>query len=397
MVSFIETSQDRGQGASTIIDWLQSWQPRSLHTEAIALPAEMYTSPEVYRLEQQQIFGKYWYYVGHISQLRGPNSYFTVDIAEQPLVILQNQAGELRGFFNICTHRAGPVALDSGTCHRLTCLYHAWSFDLEGNLRGLPDMEAAENFDKAAHALTPVKVETWGPFIFVNLDPTSDPLAVQLGELPEMFQRYQLHTWVRAHSIDYWTDTNWKLYVENNTESYHEPSVHPILAKYYQHVTAEARYHYYLQYTPAFPDSEDVLSDYKPGTYQLGLNDYEMAGISTMSFFPNFAWILSPTCAIIYLIDPQGPTRSRIRWDWLVPDTEAAVSTENLEPLIEFYDDIQKEDLALLPEIQKRIQSLGYRTGRLSPTREMGTHLFQELILTSITAGMMATAVVQPR
>ncbi|MBD2070472.1 aromatic ring-hydroxylating dioxygenase subunit alpha [Leptolyngbya sp. FACHB-671] len=380
MVNLIGTELDQKSKQPA---WLQSWQPRSLSSEAVTLPAEMYSSLEIYRLEQERIFGKYWYYVGHVSQLDGPNSYFTVEIAEQPLVILRNKAGELRAFFNICTHRAGPVAVDSGKCNRLTCLYHAWSFDLEGNLRGIPDMEEAENFDLVAYGLTAVKVDTWGPFIFVNLDPKSDALAVQLGELPEMFKRYKLETWARAHYIDYWTDSNWKLYVENNAENYHEPTVHPILAKYYQHIKAEARYHYYLQYTP-FVGRDELPSEKDPALYVDGLNEYEMAGISTMSFFPNFAWIVAPNCAIIYLIDPQGPCRTRVRWDWLVPNTDAAKSPANLEPLIEFYDGIQQEDLQLLPEVQKRTQSLGYRQGRLSPTREMGTHLFQELIMRAI-------------
>jgi len=364
-------------------EMLRSWQRRSLTHDAVTLPAEVYYSPEIYRLEQAQVFGKYWYYVGHISQLDGAGSYFTVDIAEQPLVILKNKDGELRAFYNICSHRAGPVVMGSGTCNRLTCLYHAWSFDLEGNLRGIPDMETAEGFDVTAHALTSVRVDLWESFIFVNLDPNCESLWTQLGELPELFKRYRLKDWQRVHSIDYWTDTNWKLYVENNTESYHEPSVHPILAKYYQSVEAEARHHYYLQYTPFFGNDE-LPTALNPDLYIQGLNEREMAGVSTISFFPNFAWIISATCAIIYLIDPQGPKRTRIRWDWLVPNTEAAMSAENLEPLIEFFDNIQKEDLDLLPAVQTRIQSMGYRQGRLSPTREVGTHLFQELIMNAI-------------
>jgi choline monooxygenase len=204
-----------------------------------------------------------------------------------------------------------------------------------------------------------------------------------MGELPELFQRYKFENWFRAHSIDYWTDTNWKLYVENNTESYHEPSVHPILAKYYQDIHAEARYHYYLQYTPFFGNDE-LPKNMHPDLYAPGLNEAEMDGVSTMSFFPNFAWITTPTCAIIYLVDPQGPLKTRVRWDWLVPNTEMAKSPENMAPLIEFYDNIQKEDLDLLPEIQKRIQSMGYVQGRLSPKREVGTHLFQELIMKAI-------------
>jgi hypothetical protein len=109
-----------------------------------------------------------------------------------------------------------------------------------------------------------------------------------------------------------------------------------------------------------------------------------MGGVSTMSFFPNFAWITSPTYAIIYLIDPQGPLKTRVRWDWLVPNTEAAKAPENLDSLIQFFDNIQKEDLDLLPAVQTRVQSMGYKPGRLSPTREVGTHLFQELIMKAI-------------
>jgi phenylpropionate dioxygenase-like ring-hydroxylating dioxygenase large terminal subunit len=344
----------------------------------------MYSSPEVYQREQTQIFGKYWYYVGHVDQLTGEGSYFTVEIAEQPLVILRDRQNQLKAFFNICTHRAGPVAMGSGNCSRLTCLYHAWSFDLDGNLRGMPDMETAENFDVAAHALKPVKVDVWGCFIFVNLDPNSGTLLEQLGELPELFKRYQFENWARVHSVDYWTDVNWKLYVENNAESYHEPSVHPSLAKFYQRTTAEARYHYYLQRSPISLDDEQNLTRQDPELYAPGLSADEMEWASIMSFFPNFAWIVTPACAIIYLIDPQGVDKTRIRWDWLVPNTEAAKSPENLEPLIAYFDNIQREDLKLFPEVQKRIRSLGYMQGRLSPTREVGTHLFQELFVKAI-------------
>lgn len=199
-----------------------------------------------------------------------------------------------------------------------------------------------------------------------------------------MFKRYRFIEWARVHSVDYYTDTNWKLYVENNVESYHEFSVHKSIAKYYKATSAEARHYYYLQYAP-LPHDDEVDSLMKQGRCFEGLGEVELHGKSTMSFFPNFAWIIRPWIAIIYLIDPQGVSRTRVRWDWLVPNTDVAKSQENVEPLIEFFDNIQQEDLRLLPDIQKRIQSLGYRPGRLSPTREMGTHLFQELIMRSLT------------
>lgn len=367
------------------IKFLDTWTPQSLSSEATTLPAEMYTSEEIYRLEQRLIFGKTWYYVGHISQLQGAGSYFTVEIAQQPLVILKNQAGELRGFFNVCSHRAAPVAVGSGKSHCLTCLYHAWSFDLEGNLKGIPDMELSEGFDATENGLTSIRVDTWSSFIFVNLDRHSPPLAAQLGELPELFQRYNFSEWARVHYVDYWTDTNWKLYVENNVESYHEFSVHASIARYYKATRAEARHYYYLQYAP-FELSDPAYTEMTPGKCFSGLGDQELNGKWTVSLFPNFAWIIRPWIGIIYLIDPQGQSRTRIRWDWLVPDTDVAKSPENIEPLIKFFDNIQQEDLRLLPDIQKRIQSRGYRPGRLSPSREVGTHLFQELIMRHLTA-----------
>jgi phenylpropionate dioxygenase-like ring-hydroxylating dioxygenase large terminal subunit len=364
--------------------YLNTWKPQNLITEAKSLPAELYTSEEIYRLEQKLIFGKAWYYVGHISQLQGAGSYFTVEIAEQPLVILKNQSGELRGFFNVCPHRAAPVALGSGVCQHLTCLYHAWSFDLDGILKGVPDMESTEEFDTTQYGLTPIKVEVWGAFIFVNLDRHSSSLSTQLGELPELFQRYHFSEWARVHSVDYWTDTNWKLYVENNVESYHEFSVHSSIARYYKTTRAEARHSYYLQYAP-FPPHDPAYAEMTPDRCFSGLGEKELNGKWTVSLFPNFAWIIRPWIAIIYLIDPQGRSRTRIRWDWLVPNNAIAKSSENLDPLIKFFDNIQQEDLRLLPDIQKRLQSRGYRPGRLSPSREMGTHLFQELIMQHLT------------
>lgn len=302
------------------------------------------------------------------------------------MVILRDKAGELRAFFNLCPHRAGPLAIGSGQCHRLTCLYHAWTFDLNGNLQAAPDMDEAEGFDSEANALTSVKVDTWGSFIFVNLDPHSESLAVQLDELLEMFERYHLHEWALVHSVDYWIDANWKLLLENAMEHYHEPMVHSSLAKYYKGIHAEAKHYHYLQYTPALEEEiSEIPFKLKVGLYIDGLNETELKGTAIVGLFPNFGLILGPGYAITILIDPQGISKTRFRVEWLVPNTTAAKSSENVQMLVEYIDSIFKEDFDLLPHVQKRIQSLGYRQGRLCPRRECGTHLFQELVMHYLT------------
>ncbi|PSB23073.1 hypothetical protein C7B76_01415 [filamentous cyanobacterium CCP2] len=365
--------------------FLLEWQPQPLE-QATTLPAEMYLDPAIYQLEKERIFGKTWYYVGHLNQLNGAGSYFTVDIAEQPLVILKNKAGELRAFFNICTHRGGPLATGSGNCNRLTCLYHAWSFDLDGNLRYAPDMESAHSFDSAAHSLTSVKVETWGPFIFVNLDPHAQPLATKLAELPEMFQRYQFTNLARVHTVDYNTEVNWKVFNEITVEGYHEPIVHQATLGHFQDcngIVGEAKHYYYLQHSPLDFDYQ-LNSGFESGLYIDTLNQYEMEHFQIVCLFPNFTLIMSPNHCATFLIDPQGIKKTHVRLDLLVPDTEAAKSSKNLESLIQFYADLMQEDFDFVPTVQKRIQSLHYRPGRLSPKREMGVHLYQELVMKHI-------------
>ena len=373
-------------------NYLETWEHQA-STRAVSFPSFMYTSEEVYKAERERFFSRTWIYVGHTSQLEGANSYFTTSIAEIPLVVVMDKHEVLRAFHNICTHRAAPVAIGNGKCNRFVCPYHAWTFDLEGKLRGVPNFEDYEDFEPSEYNLKSVHVDTWGCFIFVNLDPDCSPLEKQLLELPNMFNGYDTSNWYRAHCVDYYTDTNWKLYVENNAESYHEPVVHR--SSYstgdvswnnsYELIRCEARHYYYLQYTPYAPDSSEMVHGFKPGIAKGGLPTWLMQGTSIMSFWPNFAWIASPDLIIVYMIDPQGVSRTRVRWDWLIPNTEEAKSAENLERIISTYDKVQQEDMILLPQVQQGIGSPGYAAGPLSPSKEVGVHRFQELLLEHLT------------
>lgn len=366
---------------------LKHWQPRNLTSEAVTFPAEMYTSSDIFKLEKERIFGKAWYYVGNTSQLQGSGSYFTVEIAEQPLIILRNREEKLRAFFNVCSHRGAPLALGSGQCKSLVCMYHSWTFDLEGKLKASPEMDSAKGFDPDCHSLKAVKVDTWESFIFVNLDPNAESLASQLGDLPEKFKRYRLSEFSLVHSIDYEMEANWKLLTENSTESYHEPSVHALVPKFYEGLFTEAKQYYYFQYSPLIAElDENARAVLKPdGLNTDNLSEYESNGILITSLFPNFGMSVGPSFAVTYLIDPQGTAKTRVQQQWLVPNQEASLAPERMEAIIGFFDTIMKEDLDLLPHLQKRMQSLGFRPGRLSPSREMGTHLFQQLVMQYLT------------
>jgi choline monooxygenase len=374
-------STEKGLSQLPASEFLSTWTQQSLETSR-SFPGLMYSDPEIYQLEQRLVFGKSWVYVGHLAQLEGEGAFFTVEVAQQPLIVVR-KSGQLKAFFNVCPHRGGPLASGCGQANSLTCQYHAWTFSLDGQLRAAPEMDSAVNFNRADHALTSVAVDTWGPFIFVNLDPNAAPLSVYLGDLPTRFQRYCFSDLVRAHTQDYWVDVNWKICTEITAESYHEPFVHQeTWGKLYEctTTTAEVNGFYYFQHAPASVSLKELNSN----EYIQTLNDQELQCAQMICLFPNLTVVMDPTYCITFLFDPQGGHRTRLRIDWLVP-VGVASNPQKLQNLIRFFDDLMREDLQIMPRIQMGVESQGYRPGRLCPSREMGVHLFQSLVMKYLT------------
>ena len=120
--------------------------------------------------EYKHIFRKTWQLVGRVDQIARIGDYFTVDVAGEPVVIARGADGVVRGFFNVCKHRAGPVALDQGNRKTFICHYHGWTYNLDGTLRHAPEFEEVQALDRCSMGLKPVRVNQWGPLLFVNLD-----------------------------------------------------------------------------------------------------------------------------------------------------------------------------------------------------------------------------------
>ena len=149
------------------------------------LPATWYTEPAVFAAEQERIFRRCWQYVGLLEQVSRPGEYFTCHAGTVPLIVARDDAGTLRAFVNVCRHRGHQVATaESGHCTVFQCPYHAWSYNLDGTLRGAPGMRDEPGFDRDQFPLIQAQADTWGPFVFVNLDAAAPPLSTVLGALP---------------------------------------------------------------------------------------------------------------------------------------------------------------------------------------------------------------------
>src|SRR5580692_10931667 len=191
------------------------------------LPARAYFDPALHEAEKQRIFSRTWQVIGHIDQVRNAGDYFTTELVGEPLLIVRDSGGKLRGFYNVCRHRAGPPAEGCGSRKLFRCGYHGWTYGLDGSLLSATEIEGVEGFRPEDFALVPVQVEEWFNFIFVNLNKDSRPLRESLGELPKQAERFHFAGMKLFERRTYDMKCNWKTYVDNYLEGYHLPSVHP--------------------------------------------------------------------------------------------------------------------------------------------------------------------------
>ena len=196
-------------------------------SRAWSVPGPFYIDPEVWAQENERIFARTWQVVGHREQLAKPGDFFTAELLGEPLLLVRGAQGELRGFYNVCRHRAGPPAEGCGSRKLFRCGYHGWTYGLDGGLISAPEFEGQPGFDPKQFTLAPVRTEEWSNLIFVNLDPDAEPLVNSLGQLPKQAERFGFAGMKLFERRTYDMKCNWKTYVDNYLEGYHLPSVHP--------------------------------------------------------------------------------------------------------------------------------------------------------------------------
>jgi choline monooxygenase len=194
--------------------------------QAETLPPEAYASAEFYQREVERVFMREWNFMGRADHLRNPGDYAAFEFVGVPIVIVRDQHRRLRAFANSCRHRGTQLVEGEGQCKNFRCPYHSWVYGLDGVLLAAPEMERTEGFDRGQYGLVPIKLDTWGGFVFVNFDAASRSLAEYLGDLPELLASYRLEDLVCVRRKEYDLACNWKLFVENAMEEYHIATVH---------------------------------------------------------------------------------------------------------------------------------------------------------------------------
>jgi phenylpropionate dioxygenase-like ring-hydroxylating dioxygenase large terminal subunit len=195
--------------------------------EAQMLPPECYSDRDFFEFEKEAVFGHDWLCVGREAWIPKAGDYFTTSHADEPMIVVRTDTGEIKAMSSVCQHRAMLVAEGRGNRRRFLCPYHHWCYDLSGALVAAPAMEKATQFDMKAIKLPVFKVERWQGFIFINFDPDAPPLAPRLAAVTEAVKNYEIASaegeWSMESLRSPW---NWKVMFENNNDGYHANRLH---------------------------------------------------------------------------------------------------------------------------------------------------------------------------
>lgn len=345
---------------------------------ATALPSRFYVDEASAARDRDAVLRHGWHLVAHVSQLRDAGDHVVSGIAGVPVIAVRDVGqgdapGAIRVLHNVCRHRAGPLArCDGRGAKRLRCLYHGWSYALDGQLLSAPEMHDAEGFDIAAIALPACESRTWNGLVFAAIEPAM-PFEALVEGIDARIAGHDIAGYGHHQHVAYDIACDWKAYVDNYLEGYHVPHVHPQLNRmldYRSYRTELAGWHS-LQWSPLESDAS---------LYGSGDALYYW-------LWPNTMLNVLPGRLQTNRVLPLGPGRCRVEFDFFYPDDAGGAAQARRDADRDFSDLVQREDLVICEDVQRGLVSGSYAAGRLNPLRESGVHHFHELLRAAYRAG----------
>jgi phenylpropionate dioxygenase-like ring-hydroxylating dioxygenase large terminal subunit len=373
-----------------------------------SLPQEFYASEDVFKADFDQVISQKWIVAGHISRIPNKGDYFLFKIGGEQIIVIRENADNVRAFFNVCRHRGSTICqAESGNAPRLVCPYHAWTFGLDGRLISARLMP--EDFDKAENSLFPCHIRVFHGLIFINMsEDEPDDFGATFGDMGAILDYHGLDTARIAHSGSYPTTANWKLVVENFFECYHCVPSHPEFCSMHAAESLVAvgagpssgpadAIASFAPKLKAWEDSAAALGrpigtiDEPPTSSHLRLMMQRMnkdgwaaetqdgtapaplmgkrtapdGGRIHLSFSPFSQIVADDHFVILFQFTPRSALASDVEMIWLV-DGRASEAEVDIEKMIWGYHATTTQDKVITENNQNGIMSSRYRPGRYS-------------------------------
>jgi choline monooxygenase len=364
---------------------LLSYDDRAPLAEAWTMPASWYVDPRIAELERLNVLGRTWQLVARTDQLQKPGDFVAARLAEEPIVVVRGSDGVLRAFYNVCRHHAAAVVTEPcGSASILQCPYHGWKYGLDGSLKGIPEFEGVQNFDRGANGLVLIRVDAWERFVFVNLDPQAAPLHEFLGGLVKRVAPLGIS---KLHYFDrrtYDIHCNWKVFVDNYLDGgNHVPYLHKALSSVldYRQYTIENGDRYCLQSSPMVACSEDAATaTTRKGDRAWYFWQYPNLMINCYEGYMDTNYVI-----------PVDADHCTVIFDFYFSDVSQARRGFNAQS-VNVGNRVQEEDLGICEDVQRGLKSRVYGAGRLSVKREAGEQLFHRLLAADLKRNLARSA-----
>ncbi len=336
--------------------------------------------------EKAAIFLREWICVGREEDWPNAGDHEVLTLFGESILLVRNREGDLRAFYNVCRHRGAQLcpARDDDTPDVLAhggviggrlirCPYHAWTYDLDGNLSHAPFMAGQEGFDPGSIALHPVAVATWGGFVFLNLTPDTAPDFAGVIEGPAArLARYPLQALRTGRRVDYQVAANWKVLCENYNECYHCGPVHPELSALVPAFRENGGSD--LDWERGIPHREGATTFTASGETRRrsfpGLNADEQVRHKGELLLPNLFLSLSRDHVAAFILLPTAVDHCEVRCLFLFEPEEIAGADFQPEDAVDFWDLVNRQDWAICESVQRGMNSRVFDHGALSPLED---------------------------
>ena len=357
--------------------------------EMPTLPSEYYRSESIYKEELEKIFYKRWIFACREEEISEAGDFLTVPVGEESIIVVRDADGQIHAHYNVCRHRGTRICMEEQGQFEtgfIRCPYHAWQYELGGQLKAAPLMNDVPTFDKTDHPLFSANVGIWGGFVFICLAEDPTPFEEEMSALFGKFEDWKLPELRIAHRLSYTLDCNWKLILQNYQECYHCPGVHPLLSQWTPFRGAvhdcfdgaviggymemkEPRGSMTMDGKAAAPPVCDVSGD-------------ELQRVHYYSVFPNL--LLSPHPDFVLYHRIRSVSVGQIQNDCfflLHPNVIAEPALmERFQSAVEFWDTTNREDWAVCEQMQLGLGSRHFNRGTYSPQEDILYALDREVL-----------------
>lgn len=332
----------------------------------VGLSGRAYHSPNTFADDVVSKLSAGWMCLGRVDEVPEPGDYFTVQLFDEPLLVVRGDDHTVRVLANVCRHRASPVAEGAGRATRFVCPYHAWSYGRDGALRSAPRMpKAAVN----GLCLPTYASEVWRGYLYVNLDGQAAPLTPQLTALAERIDPYETEQFTTFHVGEKVWHANWKALVENFLEAYHLSVVHTNTLHEYTPTGLARKFEggaAFTGYCANYPESAAPRGD-----GATGLSDAERRRSTLFSVYPCHLVSQAASLLASFCLIPEGPDRTRVRWS--LSTHGDSLSEEQKSQRIALWSQVNDEDQERLEATQRGIGSRFADAGPLASEHLEGT------------------------